>query len=175
MRRTLRVIGPLVLLAAILVHVPLAEQRTLPRPDPTPRMEPNAPAEAPRQTSTALQPGSSVLSPRGAGQCLYPATVLGHEGDLARVRFAFGQEGEVPALGLVALPDGPPGEVSPGQAVFAHLASAGVWAPGEVKDLRDGRALVGLDQGVDCAGQYLKDHVWTSLDKNLIVRTEEQR
>jgi hypothetical protein len=173
MRRTLRVVGPLALLGAVLVHVPLAEQGGSLRRGSASRIEPGTvPAVPPIHTLTTLQPGDAVLSRRGTGQCLYPATVLGLEGDQARVRFAFGQDGEVPALELVGLPDGPADEVLPGQAVFTHLATAGVWAPGEVKELRDGRALVGLDQGADCAGQYLKDHVWTSFEK-LIVRTEE--
>jgi hypothetical protein len=181
-RRSLRVVGPMFMLFAVLLHIKISESHTGTRTVGTcddgvlewrgglswsyncnDVGEDSVSVAASSQAPTGQD--DKVLAPFSGGNCLYPASVVALVGAELRVRFKFGQTVNVPVEGVRALPSSPPASAARGQQVFAHLGQSDVWAPGEVQELRGGnRVLVGLDTTADCAGQYAKQHLWVSLD-----------
>lgn len=182
-RSAMRVLGPFVLLGAILLHVELihvakepttAGQNTAvagqsPEPPPT---TPDPEAVPPASSSPQLARGP-VLAPWGGGSCLYPATIVGAPTDRATLRFAFGKDGAAPNSSLRPVPEGPVTDVTPGDAVFAHLAAADAWAPGIVKEVRGSRAYVDLDPDADCAAQYGRPFLWAELNETSLIARED--
>jgi hypothetical protein len=177
-RRALRIVGPLVMLAAVMVHVSLFPTKLEPTGAP-PRDE--APVGGavrpigPESAVFAVEPGASVLAPRNDGGCLYPATVLGRDGEAVRVRFTFGQDGRIPANRLVPIPTGSSPAIAPGDRVFAHLDQVEAWAPGEVKELREGRALIDLDVATDCGSRHPRSYVWVGTSAGSFFVLEDQK
>ncbi len=154
-QRKLRVVGPCLLLAAIIVHVPTSyidgpyrsSDDSFPS-DVVITGSTTGELAAPARTATAsFERGDDVLAPRASGTCLYPAIVLGASDEEVAIRFRFGRDGTAAPGDLIARPaDAPPAPALGGRAV-ALLAGADVWAPGEVKSVRSQtQFLVELDQ-----------------------------
>lgn len=117
------------------------------------------------ETSPAIEvsQGDEVLAPRGGGQCLYPATVLSRDGDVVRLHYAFGKDGLASADLLMSVPGVAPERVSVADRVLVRLSPQAIWAPGEIREIREGRAMVALDPGTDCADLYERPYAWAVL------------
>ena len=194
-RSTMRVLGPVLLLGAILLHVELIRVSAGPGPvnqdgpveqltgpgEPTtkagqstepPPATPISEPDPPSTPSFQLARGT-VLAPWEGGECLYPATIVGAPTDWVNLRFAFGKDGSAPNSRLRPAPKGPVTEVTPGDAVFAHLSAADAWAPGIVKEVRGSRAYVDLDPDADCAAQYGRPFLWAELSEMSLIARED--
>lgn len=174
-RRTMRVVGPTVMLGAVLMHVEIlstAETVGEGRPaDGNPQElqpltpDPGAPVE--------LKSGSAVLAPQGNGRCLYAAKVVAVNEGIVDLRFSFGRDGDARAAHVLPTPLSPAGEVALGERVYARLDQSDVWAPAVVKEVRDGRALADLEPETDCAGKYARPYVWAELTKTTLIARED--
>lgn len=158
-RRALRIAGPFLISAAILAHVPL-----LAATDGTLRGHVDPDVD---QTSVArvveVSPDEEVLAPRNDGLCLYQATVLSWDGGVVRLRFAFGKDGQAPIGRIMRLTENAPERVSLTDQVLVRLAPQAIWAPGEIMEIREGRAMVVLNPDTDCASLYERPYAWVAL------------
>jgi hypothetical protein len=183
-RNTLKMLGPTVMLGAILVHVKFLPMRgpdenIVVAPEPTDPVAENtsgrgAVEKMPSQVGViSLDPGSVVLAPFDGGQCLYAATVVGGSGAAVTLWFSFGKDGSAPEARLRNPPVSPLENPAPGSAVFARLANNETWAPGIIKEIRSGRALSDLEPATDCAGKYGKSYLWADLDEATLIKREK--
>ena len=99
-RTALRIIGPVAMLGAVLVHVDLLPLKAGIEPS---KQSPKAGEPTSGRHDAALEPGSDVLAPRQGGSCLYAAKVLRIDGELATVRFGFGRDAQVPLEKVTAV------------------------------------------------------------------------
>jgi hypothetical protein len=168
-RSALRVVGPIVMLIAVIVHVdllPSAGER-----EARGNGGPSSASDGGTVEPLPLPPQHQRVLARWGSGCLYPATSLGSDGDAVEVYFAFAREDRVKVQDVFDLPALPPTGLAPGDRVFAALSERDAWAPGEVREIRDGRALVELEK-VDCIRDYAREYVWADLDGQKIFIVE---
>lgn len=156
-RRALRIVGPILMSAAIMAHVPL-----LAATDVAPLGQSGSGVEKTRRSVEVLR-GEEVLAPRDDGLCLYPATVLSQDDEVVRLRFAFGRDGHAAVDRVMSVSGNMPEQASLTDQVLVRLSPQAIWAPGEIKEIREGRAMVALDPETDCAGLYERPYVWAAL------------
>ena len=139
-RRALVFIGPLVLAAAVLVHVPVSL-----------RLSPLSPAP--------LLDGSLTLAPFREDGCLWAVTVTPLQGGMVSVLYPFDRRVELESGRLV----GAHRVTSPsaGERVYAELPH-GPWVPGTVSREDGGRAFVVLDDPRACGSS--QPYVWAKPD-----------
>jgi hypothetical protein len=170
-RRALRIAGPFLISAAILAHVPLFAATDGP-------LRGHVDSDVDRTAVPnvlEVSPGEEVLAPRNDGLCLYPATVLSWDGEVVRLRFAFGKDGQVPIERVMRQPGNEPERVSLTDQVIVRLAPQAMWAPGEITEIREGRAMVALNPDTDCASLYERPYAWVALTGQDWRLLEEKR
>lgn len=134
-----------------------------PRPDPFPEQKAGpAPSSAP-----GIKPGDRVLAGWKDKNCLYPGDVIESKDNKYYIQYDFSGDAWVGENQVFLYKHPALSELAPGAKVFVGLESGSKWAPGRVKENRNGQYLVKLDDKYECRSQ--KDQHWATIEM-LILR-----
>jgi hypothetical protein len=150
-RRALIVIGPLALLLAVGLHLPMQ-----------PRSSPDTAQSDPgNDDPPPVSEYQRVLADWQENGCLYPARLLKMDGGSATLEFDFGARATVPA-GEVFASSAPDVEI--GRSAFAKLPAREGWVPITIRDTRSRNVQVERDAAAACAAEFGKSIQWVPID-----------
>ena len=133
------------------------------KPDPTPDKK-SDPEPSP---VASINPGDRVLAGWKDKNCLYLGEVIESNDNNYLIQYDFSGDAWVAADKVFLYSPPPLSELKPGTRVFIGLESGSKWAPGRIKENRNGRYLVKLDDKYDCRSQKLQH--WATAEM-LILR-----
>jgi hypothetical protein len=116
----------------------------------------------PVATTPARAIGETVLAPWKEDRCLYPGTVLAVEKEKWLIRFDFAEEAWAATDKIYSRRTPSASALKLNTDVYVALEGGRVWAPGKIKEDRDGKRLVVLDSKVACRGNT--SHAWVTSD-----------
>lgn len=150
-RRGLVYAGPLTLMLAIGLHLPMAA------PAPPPPV-PDPPGSATGRTTTVRPAGGQrVLADWQDSGCLYPARLVAAEGGTATLLFDFDERATVPVSEVFV-----PGEarLEIGRAAYARLPNREAWLPVTIIDTRTENVRVERAEQAGCSAEFGKAVRW---------------
>jgi len=138
-------------------------QPGVPQPEPSPEKK-----TGPQPSSVpAINPGDRVLARWNDKNCLYLGQVIESNNNKFYIQYDFSGDAWVEAEQVFLYKPPPLSELKPGAKVFVGLESGSKWAPGKVKENRNGHFLIKLDSKYECRSQKLQH--WATAEM-LILR-----
>jgi len=155
-RRFLKGVGPIALVVAITLHVPILSAGSDARPgvEVPPTIGPGDEAQRPSVDDSPADDSNPqhVLAEWEGSKCLYLANLLGRDADMGRVSFAFDPEISDIPLSHVYIAATP--EISVGAQLYAKLLEREAWLPVTVEEFRQHNVKVTRSEDALCAAEF---------------------